>query len=100
MPAIPKGQKLLILRALAGSARPLTPEKILERDSEISEVSIYVNLARMRKDGLLTSTKDETTDGERGSPHRRYIINAVGKRVLKLADELEVALAGAIGEVR
>jgi DNA-binding PadR family transcriptional regulator len=95
MSGLPKGQKLLILRCLAGSARPLTPGQILKRDSEISEVGIYVALARMRADGLLSSTKDETTEGERGSPHRRYMISAEGGRVLAVADELEIALAAA-----
>jgi DNA-binding PadR family transcriptional regulator len=90
---LPSGQKLLILRCLAGSARPLTPAQILERDEEISEAGIYVALARMHKDGWLASTKDETTEGERGSPHRRYKINATGRQILKLVDDLEVVIA-------
>ena len=62
-------------------------------DEDISEFGIYVALARMRADGWLQSTKDEDTGGARGSPHRRYAINAAGRRVLQLADEIEAARA-------
>jgi len=91
--ALPTGQKLMMLRCLAGSARPLTPAEILARDKDISELGIYVALARMRADGWLKSTKDETTGGARGSPHRRYSINATGRRVLQLAGEIEMVRA-------
>jgi DNA-binding PadR family transcriptional regulator len=91
---LPGGQKVLILRCLAGAQHPLTPREILDRDDKISDVGVYVALARMSKDGWLTATKDKDTAGQRGSPHRRYSINALGQRVLKLADEAEVALAG------
>ena len=91
--ALPTGQKLMILRCLAGSATPLTPAEILARDKGISELGIYVALARMRADGWLDSKKDRDTGGERGSPHRRYSINADGHRVLKLADEVEMERA-------
>ena len=94
--ALPTGQKLLILRCLAGSSTPLTPAEILARDKEISELGIYVTLARMRADGWLNSTKDRDTGGERGSPHRRYSMSAVGQRVLRLALELEMERAGGV----
>src|SRR5262245_17112760 len=94
--ALPTGQKLMILRCLAGSAAPLTPAEILARDKDISELGIYVALARMRADGWLDSKKDRDTRGERGSPHRRYSINAVGRRVLKLVDEVEMERAEGI----
>jgi DNA-binding PadR family transcriptional regulator len=91
--ALPTGQKLMILRCLAGSATPLMPADILARDKEISEFGIYVALARMHADGWLNSKTDADTGGARGSPHRRYSINAVGRRVLRMALEREMARA-------
>jgi DNA-binding PadR family transcriptional regulator len=95
-PLLPNGQKLLILRCLAGSGRTLTPAEILARDENISEAGIYVALARMKVDGWLDATKDATTEGQRGSPHRRFAINGVGRQVLKMADELEMVRAGGV----
>ena len=51
--SMPTGQKLAILRVLAGSATSLTPAAIFSRDEDISEFGIYVALARMRADGWL-----------------------------------------------
>ena len=96
MVALPKGQKLLILRCLAGAAHPLTPKEVHDRDKEISPVGIYVALARMHKDGWLDTIKDADTAGHRGSPHRRYSINALGQRVLQLANAMEAAVAGKV----
>lgn len=84
-----RGQKRKILFVLDSARQPLTPKQILDEDSEILEAGIYVALARMRADGLLTSQKDESTGGARGSPHRRYEISGFGRRVLALSNEAE-----------